>query len=124
MVRHAHDAGAEADVVRVHAGGGEEHLGRGDHLPAGRVVLTAPELLEAEPVEVHREVEVALELQRRVLAGGVVRCEERAELDSSHGSRAYETAPPLLVPCNRRAELPPRVITRVQRYPCPLPEGT
>ena len=48
------------------AGGGQEHLGRGDHLPARRVVLAAPELVEPEPVEVFDEVEVLLELQRRM----------------------------------------------------------
>ena len=35
-----------------------------------RVVLAAPELVEAEPVEVGGEVEVALELQARVLTDG------------------------------------------------------
>ena len=37
---------------RALAGGGEEHLRRGDRLPARRVVLAAPELVEAELVEV------------------------------------------------------------------------
>ena len=67
------------------AGRGEEHLGRGDRLPARRVVLAAPELVVAEPVEVGGEVEVALEHQRRVLAGGMVRSEERAEAQPSIG---------------------------------------
>ena len=79
VVRQRHDAGAELDRVRDLAGGGQEHLRRGDHLPAGRVVLAAPELVEAELVEVRGELEVALELQRRVLAERVVGGEERAE---------------------------------------------
>ena len=58
--------------------------GRGDHLPAARVVLAEPELVEAEPVEVRGEVEVALELQGRALAERVVRGEEGAELEASH----------------------------------------
>ena len=84
VVRQARDAGAEHDVVRALGGAGEEHLGRGDHLPARRVVLAAPELVEAEPVEVGGELEVALEQQRRVLTGRVVGGEERAESDPSH----------------------------------------
>jgi len=47
-------------------------------------VLAAPELVEAEPVEMGREVEVALELQRWVLAGGMVWGEERSEAEASH----------------------------------------
>ncbi len=44
-----------------------------------RVVLAAPELVESEPVEVRGELEIALELQRRILAERVVRSQERAE---------------------------------------------
>jgi hypothetical protein len=43
------------------------------------VVLAAPELVEAEVVEVRGELEVALELQGRVLSDWVVGREERAE---------------------------------------------
>ena len=87
------------------AGGRQEHLRRGDHLPAGRVVLAAPELVEAEAVEVRGEVEVALELEHRVLAERVVRREERAELQSAHVA--------LHVPCGRTA--PSRRGVRVYR---------
>ena len=58
-------AGAELDALGALAGGGQEHLGRGDHLPARRVVLAAPELVVAELVEVLDELEVAAELQGR-----------------------------------------------------------
>ena len=52
VVRQRHDAGAEPMRVRALARRGEEHLRRGDHLPAAGVVLAAPELVVAELVEV------------------------------------------------------------------------
>ncbi len=48
------------------------------------MVFSAPELVEAEPVEVRSEVEVALELQRRMFAGGVMRGEEGSEAKPWH----------------------------------------
>ena len=74
------DARAEADVLRALRRGRDEHLGTGDDLVAGRVVLADPRLVEAEAVEVHDQIEVALERERRVLADGMERCEEDAEL--------------------------------------------
>ena len=47
-------------------------------------MFTAPELVEAEAVEVNGEVDVTLELEHRVLAQRVVRCEERAETHACH----------------------------------------
>ncbi len=84
VVREADDARAESDAVGLLRRRGEEHLGRGDHLPARRVMLAAPELVETEPVEVGRELDVTLEQQRRVLAGRVVGGEEGTELDPWH----------------------------------------
>ena len=49
-------------------GGGDEDLRAGDDLAAGRVMLADPCLVVAELVEVHDQVEVALQRQRRVLA--------------------------------------------------------
>jgi hypothetical protein len=46
------------------------------------MVFAAPELVESEPIEVLGEVEVTLELQRRVFAGGVVRGEEGSEAET------------------------------------------
>ena len=48
------------------------------------MVFAAPELVEAEPIEVFGEVDVALELQRRVFPGGVVGGEERSETQAGH----------------------------------------
>ena len=84
VVGERDDARAEADVMGLLAGGSQEHLRRGDHLPAARVVLATPELLEAESVEMRRELDVALELEHRVLAQRVVRGDEGAELETSH----------------------------------------
>ena len=53
--------------------------GRGDDLAARRVVLADPGLVVAELVEVHDQVEVALQRQRRVLAGRVERRHEDSE---------------------------------------------
>ena len=83
--------------------------GRGDHLPAARVVLAAPELVEAEPVEVRRQLDVALELQHRVLAQRMVRGDEGAELETCHddtlGKRTFSPASErgiLAIPSGRR----------------------
>ncbi len=50
------------------------------------MVLAAPELVEAEPVEVLGEVDVSLELQGGVFAAGVVGGEERSEAQAGHAS--------------------------------------
>ena len=78
------DAGAELDVARALGGGGDEDLGRGDDLAAGRVVLADPRLVVAEAVEVLDQLEVALERQRRVLARRVERRHEDAEAQPAH----------------------------------------
>ncbi len=59
--------------------GGDEDLGAGDDLGAGGVVLADPGLVVAELVEVHDQVEVAFEGQRRVLTGRVERRHEDSE---------------------------------------------
>ena len=68
VVGQRRHAGAQADVPGALGGGGDEHLGRGDDLVAGRVVLAEPGLVEAQLVEVLDELQVALQRQRRVLA--------------------------------------------------------
>src|SRR4029079_10263012 len=84
VIGQGHHAGAELDAPRAIAGDGEEHLRRGDHLPAGGMMLAAPELVVAELVELDHEIEVALELQHRMLADGMVRGEEGTELETGH----------------------------------------
>ena len=48
------------------------------------MVLAAPELVIAEPVELLDEVEVAAELQQRVLADRMVRGEKGAKIQTRH----------------------------------------
>jgi hypothetical protein len=79
VIGQRHDAGRELDPLRPLAGGRQEHLGRADHLPAARMVLAAPELVVSELVELRDQVEIAPELQHRMLADGMVRGQERAE---------------------------------------------
>jgi hypothetical protein len=59
------DAGAEADARGALGGGGDEHLGRADHLVAAGVMLADPRLVEPKPVEMGHQLEIALEEQRR-----------------------------------------------------------
>src|SRR5262249_56269234 len=68
---------------------GEEHLGRGDHLPAARVMLAAPELLVPEPVQVLHQVEVTAELEHRVLTDRVMGREEGTEVQTRHGQISW-----------------------------------
>src|SRR5206468_497649 len=79
VVADADDAGAQLDVPGALAGGGDEDLGRGDDLAAGRVVLADPRLVSAEAVEVFDEGEIALEGERGVLAGRMEGRHEDAE---------------------------------------------
>lgn len=50
------------------------------------MVFATPELVEPEPVEALGEVDVTLELQRRMLARGVVRGEECSEAQAGHAA--------------------------------------
>jgi hypothetical protein len=77
-------AGAELDALGALAGGGQKHLGRGDHLPAAGMMLAAPELVVARSVEMLDELEVAAELQGGIFADRMMRARERAEAHASH----------------------------------------
>jgi len=48
------------------------------------MMLAAPELVVPELVEVLHEVQIAAELQHRVLPDGMVRSEECAEVQAGH----------------------------------------
>src|SRR5258708_34855429 len=49
------------------------------------MVLAAPELVEAERVDLFDEIEVATELQHRMLADRMMRGEEGSEFEARHG---------------------------------------
>ena len=76
-------AGAEPDVAGPLGGGGDEDLGRGDQLPAGRVVLADPGLVVAELIEPLDQLQVAVNRQRGILAHAVKRRHEDAEVHAS-----------------------------------------
>jgi hypothetical protein len=79
VIRQRVHAAAEANVLRARRGGRDEHLGRSDDLVAAGVVLADPRLVEAEPIEMLEQLEVALEREGRILPGWVKRCHEKAE---------------------------------------------
>src|ERR1700737_3082905 len=78
-------AGAELDAFGALAGGGQKHLRRGDHLPARGMMLAAPEFIVAKRIELLDEIEVAAELQHRMLADWMMRGEEGSEFEACHG---------------------------------------
>ena len=55
------------------------------------MVLAAPELVEAEPIEVRGEVDVALELQHRVFTGRMVGSDEGSETQAGHAAMVEST---------------------------------
>jgi hypothetical protein len=86
MIGQRDHAGAELDALGALAGGSQEHFRRSDGLPARGMVLAAPEFVVAEVVELLDEIEVAAELQHRMLADRVMRGEEGSELEARHRS--------------------------------------
>src|SRR5882762_10573155 len=84
VIRKGNDAGRELDALRSFARGGEEHLGGADHLPPAGMMLAAPEFFVAELVQVLHEVEIAAELQHRVLTDRMVGGEEGTEVQTGH----------------------------------------
>jgi hypothetical protein len=49
------------------------------------MVLAAPEFVEAERVDLFDEIEIATELQQRILADRMMRGEKGSELQACHG---------------------------------------
>ena len=72
VVRQRHHTGAEVDPMGAFTSSGQEHLGRRDDFPAGRVMLAAPEFVEPKLIELLDESEVAPVLQDRVFANGMM----------------------------------------------------
>jgi hypothetical protein len=106
VIRQAGDAGAEANVPRALDCRADEHLGGGDDLPAGGVVLADPGLVVAEVVEPLEEFHVARHGERRVLAHAVERRQEDAELQTPMRHRSNSLT------CGKRTLTPPRCARR------------
>ena len=83
VVGHRHHAGAQLDAAGPLGGGRDHQVGGGDDLPAAGVVLAEPVLVETKVVEPLAQVQISLELQRRILPVGVERRLEQAEPQSS-----------------------------------------
>src|SRR6267154_357969 len=77
-------AGAELDAFGALAGRGQKHFRRRDGFPARGVMLAAPELVVTERVELLDQIEVAAELQHRMLADRMMRGEEGSEFQARH----------------------------------------
>ena len=69
--------------------GGDENLGRGNYLEAGRMVLADPGLLIAEPVQVLDQFQVAVNCFRRIL---VKRMKRGKEDTIAHWNRASHSS--------------------------------
>ena len=82
MIRNRDDAGAELDSLGALGGRDQEHLGRRDRLPSGRVMLADPEFVVVKFVEPLREFEIALKLERGMLTDRMMRREEHAETET------------------------------------------
>jgi hypothetical protein len=83
------DAGGQLDARGPFARRGQEHFGRGDHFPAARMVLAAPEFVIPELIQVLHEVEIAAELQHRMLPDGMMGGEEGAKLYTRHDAVSW-----------------------------------
>jgi hypothetical protein len=94
VIRQARHPRAEHDVPGALGGGADEDLGRGDQLPAGRVMLTDPHLVVAEVVQPLDQLHIAREGQRGILTKLVKRRQEDAELHSfvGHSPLVYPPA--------------------------------
>ena len=86
VVRQRNDAGAELDSMGALRGGGQEDLRRRDHLPAGGVMLAAPEFVVSQMFEVFDECKITLNLEHRLLTDRMMWCEERTETQICHFS--------------------------------------
>src|SRR5271156_2584878 len=82
MVRNRDDAGAELDSLGAFGRGDQEHFWRRDRLPSRRMMLADPELIVVKLIEQFGEFEIALKLERRMLADRMMRREEHAKAES------------------------------------------
>src|SRR3954469_13462393 len=106
VVRQRADAGSETQSARPLGGHGDEHLGRGDDLVAGRVVLADPRLVVAQLVEPDDHLQIPLERRRGVLPYWMKGCQKDPE---AHRGGVFHRLPKmdlLRTPDERFADLP------------------
>src|SRR5689334_22323760 len=89
MIGKRDHAGAKLDPFGAFAGGRQKHFRRSDHLPARGMMLAAPEFVIAERVKLFDQIEVAAELQHRVLADRMMRGEEGTEFEASRFEKRH-----------------------------------
>src|ERR1700733_1380353 len=82
MVRNRDDAGAELDSLGALGRGDQEHFRRRDRLPSRRMMLADPELVVVKLIEQFGEFEIALKLERRMLADRMMWREKHAKAES------------------------------------------
>ena len=82
VIAHAHHTGTKLDVASALGGGGDEDLWRGDDLRTGRVMLSDPRFVPAQPIKMGDQFEVALDRQGGILPGRVERRHEDPETES------------------------------------------
>ena len=84
VIGQGHDPGGQLDAPGPFPRRGQEHFGRGDRFPAAGMMLATPEFVVPELVQVLHEVEIAAELQHRMLPDGMVGGEEGAKIHTRH----------------------------------------
>jgi len=89
VIGQGHDPGGQLDARGPFTRRRQEHFGRGDHFPAAGMVLTAPEFVVSELVQVLHELEIAAELQHRVLTDGMMGGEEGAKMQTRHDAVSW-----------------------------------
>src|SRR5262249_19635066 len=120
VVGKGRDAGAEPDGAGALGRGGDEPLGRGDDLVAGRVVLADPGLVVAELVQPLDQLEVAAQRQVGVLVhrveGGHEDPEAQAGLEHGGSSWGACRAAGRVAGCRRLAKGAKRRLTATGRW--------
>jgi hypothetical protein len=79
VIGDRHDSGTEFDPMRMLGSCRQEKLGRSDRFPAARVMLTAPEFVELESVEILGKLDITPDLKSGMLTNGVMGCQKYTE---------------------------------------------
>jgi hypothetical protein len=72
VIRQRYDTGSKHYSLSSFCRCGKKNLGRGNHFPPGRVVLTTPKFVKPQPIKMCHKFQIALKLQCWVFTDGVV----------------------------------------------------